>query len=98
VLVLPFIEQDALFNQLEISKPGGDDRFPNCDADDNSSHPLNALSLACFVCPSCPGPKLNPFFKFNAKANYVCSAMSWTTVSWSASSSALSILNYGVRR
>ena len=28
----------------------------------------------CFVCPSCPGPKVNPFFKLNAKANYVCSA------------------------
>lgn len=73
VTILPQIEQDSMWNQLEVSRRGGNDRFPGFDQNDNSSHPIAGQRIAAFVCPSCPGPRANPYFKNNAKANYVCS-------------------------
>ncbi|MCP4786598.1 MAG: DUF1559 domain-containing protein [Fuerstiella sp.] len=71
VMILPQLEQTTLWNQLEVSKGGGMDRFPNYDSIDNSSDPFGGYVLAPFVCPSCPGERMNPFFRMNAKANYV---------------------------
>ncbi len=71
VMILPQLEQTTLWNQLDVSKSEGADRFPNYDSIDNSSNPLGGRVFAAFVCPSCPGGRMNPFFKMNAKANYV---------------------------
>ncbi|MEM1303613.1 MAG: DUF1559 domain-containing protein [Planctomycetota bacterium] len=74
VLLLPFIEEQPLFDALEASRPDDEDRFRGYDLDDNSGDELATRRLPQYVCPSCSGPDLNPYFKFNAKANYVASA------------------------
>ena len=70
-LILPFIEQQPLFDQLGLPEA----TFGN----GNESAPATTLSqtsLPLFVCPSDTGPALNTFKGNNAKSNYraVCGA------------------------
>jgi prepilin-type N-terminal cleavage/methylation domain-containing protein/prepilin-type processing-associated H-X9-DG protein len=61
VFLLPFLEQASLYNQLQIT---------------NGALALNAgteLPLPVFLCPSDPGPAINPWFSGYAKSNYVVS-------------------------
>lgn len=74
-VILPFIEQSALFNQIQ---PDGCSMPPATTL--YNGIPLLQTSISTFVCPSCPGPLLNPYVTSPsvstpadayAKSNYV---------------------------
>jgi prepilin-type N-terminal cleavage/methylation domain-containing protein/prepilin-type processing-associated H-X9-DG protein len=64
-MLLPQLEQTALYNALQLpgSTLGG-------GANPAPATPLTQTTLSVFVCPSDPGPALNPFKNSMAKSNY----------------------------
>jgi prepilin-type N-terminal cleavage/methylation domain-containing protein/prepilin-type processing-associated H-X9-DG protein len=64
-LVLPFLEQEPLYNQLELPGSVFGNGMNLADAT-----PLTQTQLKVFVCPSDTGPALNPFKQYHAKSNY----------------------------
>lgn len=66
-LILPFIEQQAMHDQLQP----GQAPIPSDPTTLYSGVALLQTSLPAFRCPSDAGPELNPWFKDYATSNYV---------------------------
>jgi prepilin-type processing-associated H-X9-DG protein len=64
-LLLPFIEESALYNDLGVN--------PALDMPTVATKPVLATTLPAFLCPSCTGPKINPNYNNLGKSNYACS-------------------------
>ncbi|UUO09001.1 DUF1559 domain-containing protein [Blastopirellula sp. J2-11] len=69
VFVLPYIEQESLFQQIRDENDNFDvylDRFSWWTTGTN----WGQIAVDGFMCPSCPMPTANPHRKDNAKTNY----------------------------